>query len=104
MFINNPREASKFKHAVYLIASAILGILINYLMLVAIQVILLQWILHSEKNIIFYSGYPPFLILICVFLIMGAIGGFFIGRYWWRIIYVEQRYKQYISTKFFKKS
>lgn len=94
---NTPLKIIKIKRVVYLIAASILGILINYFIIVAIQVIYLQWILHSEKNIIFYSGYPPFLIFICGFLLAGAVWGFVVGNYWWRIIYIEQRFKKIIK-------
>ena len=98
MFINDSLKAGKLKHAVYLIATSILGILINYFFLVLIQVILLQLILHSEANIIWYSGYPPHLVFLIGFLLSGAIWGFALGRYWWRIIYIEHRYKKYLKN------
>lgn len=28
-----------------------------------------------------------------VILLVGVIGGYFLGRTWWRIIYIEKRYK-----------
>lgn len=84
-------KISKIKHIIYLISSAILGILINYFILVAIQVIYLQWVLHSDKNIIWYSGYPPYPVLIYGFLLIGALWGFFAGHYWWELVYIEHR-------------
>lgn len=99
MFINTPLKASKPKHIVYLIATSILGILVNYFILILIQVVILQLIMHSERNLIWYSGYPPHLIFISGFLIAGAVWGFILGRYWWRIIYIEHRYRKYLEAR-----
>jgi hypothetical protein len=96
MFINASLKVSKLKHVVYLIAVTILGVLINYLILCAVQVIYFQQILHSEKNIAWYSGYPPYLIFLSIFLLIGALWGFAFGRYWWRIIYIEHKYRKII--------
>jgi len=95
VFINPSLKTSKLKRGVYLIASAIFGILINYFALFAIQIFILQWMLHSDKNVIWYSGYPPTLILLISFFLIGATWGFMAGRYWWKIIYIEHKYKKY---------
>lgn len=95
MFINADLKTSRLKHSVYLIAASIFGVFINYFIIVATQVIYLQWILHSDKNIIWYSGYPPYPVLIYGFLLAGALWGFIAGRYWWRIIYIEHKYNKF---------
>lgn len=94
MFIAPSLKPSKSKRTVYLVAASILGLQINYFILVGIQVVILQWLLHSEKNILWYIGYPPFIILLCAFLLSGILWGFMAGRYWWRIIYIEHRFRK----------
>ncbi|MCL5017301.1 MAG: hypothetical protein M1155_01380 [Patescibacteria group bacterium] len=90
MFIKKPLKATKPKHIVYLITTSVLGILINYFVLAAIQFLLI--LMHSDKNVVRYGGYPPYLIFLIGFLLLGALWGFAAGRYWWRIIYVEHKY------------
>ncbi len=87
-----PKSSLKIKRIVYLAAASIFGLLINYFVLFFAQVLVLQKLLHSEKNIIWYSGYPPTLVFLISFLIFGIVWGFFAGRYWWRIIYTEKRF------------
>jgi hypothetical protein len=42
------------------------------------------------------SGSAPILTLAIIFiLIAGIFGGFFLGRTWWRIVYIDHSYKNW---------
>jgi len=85
MFFNEPGKASNSKRAVYLTTSTILGILLG-----AIVAGLVEIKYFSLAPNLFNDGCTRLQILQSIILILGAIGGFFVGKFWWRKIYVER--------------
>lgn len=85
MFFNEPGEASSSKRAVYLIASTILGILLGAIVCGFFEIKYLS--LAPDP---FNDGYTRLQILQGIILILGATSGFFVGKFWWRKIYVEK--------------
>jgi len=55
-----------------------------------IEMVFLSWAVERELPVEFYSGcaLPPPLQIGLV--IVGLVSGFFVGRIWWRKIYVER--------------
>jgi uncharacterized membrane protein YoaK (UPF0700 family) len=85
MFFNEPGEASNSKRIVYLTASTILGILLG---VIAASLIEMKYLSLASNP--FNDGYTRLQILQGIILILGAICGFFVGKFWWRKIYVER--------------
>ncbi|MFH1583070.1 MAG: hypothetical protein ABIB72_01990 [Candidatus Falkowbacteria bacterium] len=90
MFFNTPGNPSKIKRIVYLFAATILGLLLSFLAHAIIEINYLRYILNWGLPVIFYGSctLPP--VLQIALLILGAVGGFFLGRFWWRKVYIEK--------------
>ena len=101
MILKRAGKATKIKKIIYLTASAILGILLSLIFHGLVEMAYLNWAIGKGNEIQFYGGcglWPGFQIAI---LAAGAIGGFFLGRLWWRIIYVDRKWEK--SRKPFSK-
>jgi alpha-beta hydrolase superfamily lysophospholipase len=91
------------KHAVYSIASVFLGVLLSILAHAAIEATYLSWA-QGSRHIIWYTSFgkgscalhPA---LQYGLLIVGAVGGFFLGKMWWRMVYIEQRWSKGMFDK-----
>ena len=84
------------KKIIYLTLVVVLGALVGFLVLafLALVVIKFQELRGPLAAGAFLSGlvYGPIpAILFWVFILVGAVGGFFVGPRWWQIIYVEHR-------------
>lgn len=90
MFFNAPTKPTKLKKAIYLIATTVLGVLLSFIAHAIIEINYLGFIEKQGKVAAFYHGcaLPPALSL--GLFLFGAIGGFFLGRFWWRLIYVDR--------------
>jgi hypothetical protein len=90
MFFRPPEEPTKLKKAVYFTASVILGLLLSFLIHAFAEINYLQWADRHGYAVNFFGGcvfWPWFKISL---LVLGAVGGFFLGRFWWRKIYIEK--------------
>lgn len=90
MIFKAPGQPTKTKKIIYLIASTILGILLSFIAHIIIEINYLKWASNHNLIVSFYNGCalsPAF--QIGLFLV-GVIGGFFLGRFWWRKIYIER--------------
>jgi hypothetical protein len=90
MFFNAKLNSSRPKHVVYLIAATILGILLSLFAHAAIEALYLSLAQPLGYNIIWYGGcaLPP--VLQISLLLVGGLTGFFMGRFWWRKVYIER--------------
>ena len=90
MFFNEPKNPSRLKRAVYLSAATILGIILSFIAHALIEIGYLHWA-ESQGRIVFLSGgcALPWVLRSPLF-VLGAVGGFFLGRFWWRKIYIER--------------
>lgn len=93
------------KKQIYIFLSIILGVLISFLIhgILEIFVIFLLTINFrifglglSWENWFFIHASATFFLLAA-----GIIGGYFLGRKWWRIIYVEKRYGHFFKKRGF---
>ena len=82
MFFNEPGKASSSKKAVYLTASTILGILLGAIVCGFVE---MKYLSLAPNP--FNEGYARLQILQGIILILGALCGFFVGKFWWRKIY-----------------
>lgn len=81
------------KKIIYHTACVFLGILLSYLVHAVVEII---YLCHNQ-NITWYKHWgvfgcalPP--VVQYILLAGGVIGGYFLGRFWWRIVYVEKRH------------
>lgn len=90
MFFNTPGKPNKFKKFVYLTAATILGFLLSIILHALVEIVYLYWAGSQGWIVIFFNGcaLPP--IFSYILLILGGIGGFFLGRFWWRLVYIER--------------
>jgi hypothetical protein len=75
------------KKAIYLILFTILGILFSFIVHAVIEILYLKYATH----VVWSSGCALPAWLKYGLPILGAIGGFLLGRIGWRIVYVEKR-------------
>jgi H+/Cl- antiporter ClcA len=90
MFVNAPENPSQLKKAAYLCAATILGILLSFIAHAIIEIVYLHRAESQGKVVTFYGScaLPP--VLQILLLALGAIGGFLLGRFWWRKVYIER--------------
>jgi len=90
MFFNSPGEPTTIKKSAYLSAATVLGLLLSFIAHALVEISYLSDALNRGLVVPFYGGcaLPP--ALSAALLIIGAAGGFFLGRFWWRMIYVER--------------
>jgi len=83
-------QANRIKHAVYLFASIILGVLLSFIAHGLIEIGYLRWAESQGQIVPFYGScslLPAFRIAL---LALGVVGGFLLGRFWWRKVYDEK--------------
>lgn len=85
------------KKTIYILLATILGILLSTLAHSGIELWYLGWTERTGHDItwtLFFGiglcAFPPWLQY--GLLILGAVGGFLLGRWWWRLVYVEGRH------------
>lgn len=90
MFFNVKLNPSRPKHVVYLIAATVLGILLSFMAHAAIETLYLSLAQRLGTNVTWYGGcaLPP--VLQIGLLLAGGLGGFLLGRVWWRKVYIER--------------
>jgi hypothetical protein len=90
MFSKTLGKPTKFKKTIYLLATIILGLLLSVLVHALIEI---QYILRALRHsyiVPFYGGcaLPP--LLRTMLWIDGAVGGGWLGLYWWKKIYIQR--------------
>jgi len=83
------------KKAIYLIASSFLGLLLS---IIAHALIEINYLKFTDPNKVVWASILgngncalPFYFQIGLPL-LGIIGGYFLGRFWWRVVYIEKRH------------
>jgi len=90
MFLKAPGKPTKIKKAVYLLASIILGLLLSLIAHALIEMSYLYWTLSQNRVVNFYGGCALPYWLQAALWVLGGVGGFFLGRFWWRKVYIER--------------
>lgn len=85
-----PGNPTKFKKTVYLSASVVLGVMLSFLAHAIIEMIYLRLASSQDWPVSFHYGCALPLVLSYGLFIIGIIGGYFLGRYWWRWIYIDR--------------
>ena len=90
MLFGVPGKPTKIKKIIYLFASTILGLVLSFIVHALIEINYLSWAAkHGYIVVSFGSCFlPPW--FQAVIWILGAAGGFLMGKFWWRKLYVER--------------
>jgi H+/Cl- antiporter ClcA len=94
MFHRQALKPTKLKHIIYLIASTILGVLLSFLVHVWIELVYLDYATDHARTVRWYGGCSLPWIWQIILPIIGVVGGLWLGRWWWRVLYVEQRWRR----------
>lgn len=90
MFFDAPGKPTKLKKTIYLFATIILGLLLSIIAHAVIEINYLQRIIENREAAIFYGGCALSPWLRNALWILGVVGGYFLGQFWWRKVYVER--------------
>ena len=76
-----------------------LGIILSTLAHVFVEFIYLKHALASDVVLTWHNGCALPAWLKYGLPIVGIIGGYFLGQYWWRVVYIEKRHWRFRSEK-----
>ena len=94
MLFRPPGKPTTSKKIAYLTLATFLGLLLSFIAHAAIELIYLRWAENQNISVPFYGGCsltPQTQITITV---IGIIGGFFVGNFWWKKIYIERTWRK----------
>jgi hypothetical protein len=97
IFSKTPPTPTETKRIVYLISWMVLGMLFDFLVYIFIETKYLNWALSHNATLTAFTdkGIWPFLHF-CL-IIIGAIGGYFLGKVWWRKVYIERYWEKKLN-------
>lgn len=75
------------KKTIYLIFSIILGLLLSFILHAGIESLYLKY----AKEITWHHGCALPHWLSIGLILAGLIGGYFLGRFWWRLVYIKHK-------------
>ncbi len=89
----------EIKKTIYIILTMFLGLLLSFLAHAGIETwyidnLLKQGVVPKANSLTPHCFLP--LVLQIILSLLGLIGGYFLGKFWWRIIYVEKKRKPLI--------
>lgn len=100
MFLNAPGNPNWLKRTVYLSAALILGVPLSLILCSLIEIGYLRWFAISSQGASFSGGGVILSAFQAGLLALGAVGGFFLGRFWWWKVYIERSWaKKYSAGK-----
>lgn len=92
MFHRKPLRATPVKHVVYVAFATLLGIFLSLLAHAAIEMVYLRAADRAGHIVVWYGGCALHPALQIGLVVAGGVGGFFLGRYWWRMLYVQHKW------------
>lgn len=94
MFHRRAPKPTKIKHAIYLVAASFLGVLLSNIVHAVMEINYLHRAAANNLTVRWYGGCAlPWSVQVGL-LVLGVIGGYVLGRWWWRVIYIEQRWRR----------
>ena len=83
------------KRAVYIALFTFLGVLLQFLVHAGIEIPVISLLLNDFETFGLGLTWDQWVMIhnvgTIILFIVGAVGGFLLGRYWWRAIYIEKR-------------
>lgn len=92
MFFRARPNPTKSKHVIYLASATLLGVLLSVIVHVIVEAIYLQWADQANKIVTWYGGCSLHPVIQVGLVVLGAVGGFFLGRMWWQYVYIDRRW------------
>lgn len=89
-----PGPQPAWKRPLYLVLTTLLGLIISYGLHAVIEMWYLHWAETSSATIVWTAALGMCSLPLWVqytLPILGLVGGFVIGRVWWRIVYIERQ-------------
>lgn len=90
MLFGSPGKATALKKIIYITASIFLGLILSFIAHAFIELRYLSWAASQNILVTFYGGCALSPQVRITLLLIGVIGGFYLGRLWWRKLYVER--------------
>jgi len=90
MFFGPPGKPTKLKKRVYLFTSTILGVFLSFIAHGLIEINYLRNAESQGQVVPFYGDCTLKPELQIALLVVGAVGGFLLGLFWWQKVYVER--------------
>lgn len=90
------------KRILYLFLATLLGLLLSFIVHALTEILILQYAIRMHRIIHWHAflnsscALPT--ILIISLPIIGLLLGNFLGRWWWRIVYLEHRHWRFKKT------
>lgn len=83
----------------YLALSIVLGVVFSYGLHAVTEILYLRWAETRSLEVVWYTHFGKGLcalhpIVQYGLLLFGVIGGWLVGRVWWRLVYVERRWSK----------
>lgn len=85
-------QATPVKRRLYLAASTVVGILLFLLAHFGIEALYLRSASEEQRVVHWAWGCALHPAVQFTLLLLGPIGGFLLGRFWWRMLYIEHRW------------
>jgi hypothetical protein len=97
MLFGKPGQPTGIKHIVYLTAATVLGLLLALVAHALIEMDYLARAILNGRTVTFYGGCALAPWLQATLPVIGAAGGFLLGRIWWRYLYVDRIWEKKIK-------
>ncbi|MBP6859910.1 MAG: hypothetical protein KBC69_04840 [Candidatus Magasanikbacteria bacterium] len=94
LFHKTPPTPTPTKKIIYLISWVVLGALLGFLAYIFIEIKYISWIVAHDTTIVSFNDKVIWPLLHFGLLLLGAIGGYFLGRMWWRKVYIEKYWEK----------
>jgi MFS family permease len=72
-------------------------LLLSFLIHAFIEIKYLSWAEEQGRAVSFYGGCALAPWLQIALWLFGALGGYFLGRWWWRIVYIDRAWEKKIK-------
>ncbi|MDD4902152.1 MAG: hypothetical protein PHE24_03370 [Patescibacteria group bacterium] len=87
------------KRIIYLISWVVLGLLLSFLAHAAIEIVYINYALAHSLALVNHGAFGHIFCVLPFWLqvslpVLGIAGGFCAGVFFWRVIYIEKRYKK----------
>ena len=92
MILTAPPNPTPAKHIAYLCTTVLLGVLVSILAHVGLEAISLNWAERAGYAVHWYWGCALHPAIQIGLPILGAVGGYFLGRFWWQWVYVDRKW------------